>query len=414
MSAVGAKPSDTAADGEPGVRATVWFVGVPRQSIVVYRWKTTVPVGFGTLAGVPALLATDTVSCTVVPVTTAVTAAPLESRMFVPTVASAQVFEASAPSPVFPSPVERLSAVPPTVTVVLARTFVVPAVDDLITTVHEPEPPEVAQPLGPTNAAVAPPEFVSVKLITVPSGAFAKVPEPASTFTCPVTVWFVEIGLFAVGGAIWMFASTGLGAGGDGGWTNVFVAGPELPCVESVVRETSAVDGLALGSLLTKCQTAVAFAVTTPGALLFTVNVHVAVFPTTTGALHVLDRAIAAAGIAVVRFGVIDVSVAVVPVGIAVVEMVNTCACPTSFVALGVMLTFASTNLFVAGPELPLAPLVERLTATPAIVIVALADTVFVPAEFRLIVTVHVATLPFTCRFAPKHVWLKELTLPLT
>src|SRR5262245_53827109 len=32
-----------------------------------------------------------------------------------------------------------------------------------------------------------------------------------------------------------------------------------------------------------------------------------------------------------------------------------------------------------------------------------------IPGEFLLSVTVQVATLPFTCRFAPKHVWLKVL-----
>jgi len=56
--------------------------------------------------------------------------------------------------------------------------------------------------------------------------------------------------------------------------TNCFTAGPELPCVESVVRVTSV-------ELLpsTKCQTAVAFAVNVPGVLLLIVTVHVRVFP---------------------------------------------------------------------------------------------------------------------------------------
>src|SRR5262245_44218348 len=187
MLPVGAKSSDNPVDGEPAVSATVWFVGVPVQSIVLYRWKTTVPVGFGTLPGVPAALATRTRSCTTVPETTVVTTAPLELRISVATVSSAQVFVASPLSPTLPSPVERVSAVPPTVTVVVARTVVVPVVDDVITTEHEPKPPEVVQLLGPTNAAVAPPEFVSVKLIVVPLGAFAN-PAPASTFTCPVRV----------------------------------------------------------------------------------------------------------------------------------------------------------------------------------------------------------------------------------
>ena len=34
MFAVGAKSSESAVDGEPGVSATVWFTAVPVQSIV--------------------------------------------------------------------------------------------------------------------------------------------------------------------------------------------------------------------------------------------------------------------------------------------------------------------------------------------------------------------------------------------
>jgi hypothetical protein len=70
---------------------------------------------------------------------------------------------------------------------VLALIVVVPVLDELITTVHEPVPPDVKQLLAPTNAAVAPPEFVSEKLIVVPFGAFTK-PEPSFTFTWPVNV----------------------------------------------------------------------------------------------------------------------------------------------------------------------------------------------------------------------------------
>ena len=48
MLAVAAKLSDTAVDGLPGVSATVWSVGVPVQSSVVSRWKTTFPLGAAT------------------------------------------------------------------------------------------------------------------------------------------------------------------------------------------------------------------------------------------------------------------------------------------------------------------------------------------------------------------------------
>ena len=93
-----------------------------------------------------------------------------------------------------------------TTTSVAALTVVVPAVGDEITTLHDPVPPVVEQLLGPTNTAVAPPLFVSVNVIVVPSGAFTN-PPPALTFTCAVRVWFVLTGLPAVGGVIWMFAS---------------------------------------------------------------------------------------------------------------------------------------------------------------------------------------------------------------
>ena len=51
----------------------------------------------------------------------------------------------------------------------------------------EPVAPTVVQLFGPTNAAVALPEFCTVNEITVPAGAFAN-PVPLFTFTCPVSV----------------------------------------------------------------------------------------------------------------------------------------------------------------------------------------------------------------------------------
>jgi len=73
--------------------------------------------------------------------------------------------------------------------VVVAFTVVVPVVEELITTEHEPRPFETEQLLGPTNAAVAPPEFVNEKEIEVPFGAFTNpAPSPRFTFTCPTSV----------------------------------------------------------------------------------------------------------------------------------------------------------------------------------------------------------------------------------
>ena len=141
------------------------------QLIDAKRWKTTLPVGFATAAGVPAVRATNTRSCTTVPATAVVITAPELLRMSVRAVASAHNFEASALSPNFPSPVDRNNDTPPTTTVVEAFTDVVPVVEELITTVHEPVTPTVVQLLGPTNAAEAPPEFVNANEITVPAGA---------------------------------------------------------------------------------------------------------------------------------------------------------------------------------------------------------------------------------------------------
>ena len=62
-----------------------------------------------------------------------------------------------------------------------------------------------------------------VKLICVPSGAFWKPPVPVFTLTCAVNTWLTPTRFVAVGGVIWMFAST-----------YVLTASPELPPVPSV------------------------------------------------------------------------------------------------------------------------------------------------------------------------------------
>src|SRR4051794_11705137 len=93
-----------------------------------------------------------------------------------------QTLVASALSPAFASPVARVSETPRTDTFVDAWIDVDPAVGELVVTVQEPVPPAVVQLDDPTNVAEAPPEFVSEKLITVPSGAFAE-PVPSFTFT---------------------------------------------------------------------------------------------------------------------------------------------------------------------------------------------------------------------------------------
>jgi hypothetical protein len=174
-------------------------------------------------------------------------------------------------------------------------------------------------------------------------------------------------------------------------------AGPELPCVASVVRVTSAELGAPAPA---KCQTAVAFAVNVPGSLLLIVTVQVAVFPVTVGTAQVLVIEPGAGE----TCGVSEVKVAVVPAGMAVVEMVNTCWWPTSFTPLGVTLTFASTNRLIAGPELPWVESVVRVTSAlfaPSVKCqTASAVAVKTPGSLLEIVTVQVAVLPVTVGFA--------------
>src|SRR5215470_16956153 len=95
------------------------------------------------------------------------------------------VFCASTLSPTFPSPVARVNETPITETVVEARTTVVPAVPEVICTVHEPVVPEVVQLLTPPTKLPGPDRIENV--IVVPAGAFTK-PVPGFTFTCPVSV----------------------------------------------------------------------------------------------------------------------------------------------------------------------------------------------------------------------------------
>src|SRR3954449_7446875 len=140
----GAKSSETAVGGVPGVSATVWFVVAPPvQSLDGKRWKMTFPVGFGTPAGVPSSRSTNTLSCTTVPATTVVTTAPDGFRMSVLAVASPQSFAASALSPVLASALARCKVTPLTTMSVLALVVVVPTVEETMTTLQEPLPPVV-------------------------------------------------------------------------------------------------------------------------------------------------------------------------------------------------------------------------------------------------------------------------------
>jgi hypothetical protein len=117
--------------------------------------------------------------------------------------ASTQVLLAFPESPVFESPVERLTVTPPTTGLVEAFTDVTPAVEEFSVTEHEPVVPTVVQ-----DAALRlPGPLTFEKLIVVPTGAFAD-PDPSSTFTCPVNVCGDPTSFVPDNGEIWMFAST--------------------------------------------------------------------------------------------------------------------------------------------------------------------------------------------------------------
>ncbi len=90
--------------------------------------------------------------------------------------------------------------------------------------------------LGPTKEADAPPALVSEKSIVVSAGALTKPPEPSFTFTCPVSVWFVDSGFVAVSGVIWIFASTKVLTASSpfGATPSVSTVNPAEPATESV------------------------------------------------------------------------------------------------------------------------------------------------------------------------------------
>ena len=119
--------------------------------------------------------------------------------------------------------VSRVRAMPPTATVVWAKTVEVPVVGEVIVVVHDPVPPEVVHWVGGFGVDVAPLSMV-VNVMMVPSGAFTyPAPWPALTLTWAVNVCgsftrFVPVGV------IWMLAST-----------KVLTAGPLFGATPSVV-----------------------------------------------------------------------------------------------------------------------------------------------------------------------------------
>src|SRR3954470_10840608 len=111
--------------------------------------------------------------------------------------ASTQVLTASALSPACASPVARCKLRPPTVTSVLARNVVTPAVAEGHVTEHSPVAPTVVH-VGELNEP-GPLSFVNVTSLS--AAAFAK-PEPSFTFTCAVNVCGEPTSFVAVNGLI--------------------------------------------------------------------------------------------------------------------------------------------------------------------------------------------------------------------
>ncbi len=127
------------------------------------------------------------------------------SRTCVSTVSSAHSLAAFGPSPVFASPVVRVTETPPTETVVVACSVDVPGVADVITTSHVPVAPTAKQIW--LTGEPGPDRMLTVQ--DVPAGAFTNpFPSPASTLMWQCNVWFVPTGFVAVSGVNWMFAST--------------------------------------------------------------------------------------------------------------------------------------------------------------------------------------------------------------
>ena len=248
----------------------------------------------------------------------------------------------------------------------------VPAVDELKVTVHCPEPLVPLVQVLTTLIRVAP-EGVSVTVGMVPLTP-AK-PEPVLAWTVIVKVCGSKMLLVSFGPIV-MDAST-----------KRLTAGPEFCPVASVERVT-----LMVPCGVTMLNVTVALPVTVPAVL--EVKVTLQVPPVVPVLLHVLVLMTKLAPPPFVR-----VTMGFVPSG-AVTKpkpsptfcftvTLKVCGLPTSLTAEGPMVMDASTNLLVAGPELPFVPSVLTGKGVPRIMTVALAVPVTTPVLEEVNVTVH-------------------------
>ena len=114
---------------------------------------------------------------------------------------------ASALSPDSPSPVERVSTMPPTVGLMVAWMATWPEVGELMVTEQVPAP-AVVQVLPPTKPAVAPLLLVRLKVTSTPLVTTRPLPSPLSVLTVAVMTWSLPISLVLARGLIWSWAST--------------------------------------------------------------------------------------------------------------------------------------------------------------------------------------------------------------
>src|SRR5207249_606509 len=118
------------------------------------------------------------------------------------------VLTTSWPSWLIPSPVARLSVTPPTTTLVLACTVVVPLTSEVIWTVHWPVAPvvhEVVVPLG-TKLPTLPDRML--RLTRAPVVATWPLPLPLLVLTVAVMSWLLPSSLGLGWGLRWRWAST--------------------------------------------------------------------------------------------------------------------------------------------------------------------------------------------------------------
>src|SRR5262245_45244364 len=300
--------------------------------------------------------------------------------------------------------VSLVSDTPPTETVPATSMSTEPAVLDVMSTVQDP--PLVRHVLPATN--VAPAVLLDrLNVSVVPSGTLVKplppsppgapAASPSFCWNVPVRVWFEPIGFVAVCGVIMMRAST-----------NRFVASPEFPLRPSVsrwsdtpptVRSTlaCAVTRPAEGEVNVITHWPLLFRLSPDGWL----SSHVELPPSSTNVDPFAFESVTSTLPTVAGVNPVTPSPpwAAVRPSSWVTVAVKVWGSPTPFTSSAAIEILASTNRLTASPELPLALLVSRCSATPPTVRSTEACPVMIPAEFEVNTTVH---WPLASRLSPE------------